>query len=157
MPWYCDNSSFIYSSSWQFVAIKSFANRNGLWLSNRSILSSYWIPHIFKVPLRLQLHFFKMDHRNLQIWHASCQTSRHLKKCRKEWREVDVHDWQTAWHGSFKKKKKKKGMKITVISSPLDRFLCGRQVEKNAFAVDYISRGVNLKADIHFYVSWGEN
>lgn len=48
-------------------------------------------------------------------------------------------------------------MKITVVSSPLDRFLCGRQVEKNALAVDYISRGVNLKADIHFYVSWRKN
>lgn len=48
-------------------------------------------------------------------------------------------------------------MKITVVSPPLDRFLCGRQEEKNSLALDYISQGMNLKADIQLYVSWREN
>lgn len=47
-------------------------------------------------------------------------------------------------------------MKIAVVSSPLDRFLCGRQVEKNALTVDYISRGVNLKANSFFMSLGGE-
>lgn len=47
-------------------------------------------------------------------------------------------------------------MKIAVVSSLLDRFLCGRQVEKNALTVDYISRGVNLKANSFFMSLGGE-
>lgn len=54
-------------------------------------------------------------------------------------------------------KRKKKEWKLQLSHPPLDTFLCGRQVEKNALRVDYISRGVNLKADIHFYVSWRKN
>lgn len=47
-------------------------------------------------------------------------------------------------------------MKITVVSSPLDRFLCARQEGKNTLAVDYVSRDMNLKADIHFCVLEGK-
>lgn len=95
------------------------------------------------------MHFFQNGSpgADLEIWHASCQTSRHLTKCRKEWRDVDVHDWQTACHGRLKKKKRNENYSRLV---PAGQILVWRQVEKNALAVDYISRGVNLKADILF-------
>lgn len=104
------------------------------------------------------MHFFQngSPDADLEIWHASCQTSRHLTKCRKEWRDVDVHDWQTACHGRLKKKEKKK--KWNENYSRLVRagqILVWRQVEKNALLVDYIFRGVNFWRLIFFFMSLG--